>query len=110
MPGYIGAGECARQVAGLWTADEDIDVNFNNDPFACALIDAYSFAEGARRTGLHPTRAVDWWEVRVRNLSPGPSPSAMERDASSSLLRQYQGFPPPCYTRRGARVEGFPMA
>ena len=58
----------ARLVADTYGPDSDLFVYFNNDPEACALIDAYCFAEGARRAGLHPTRTADWWEIRVGAL------------------------------------------
>jgi uncharacterized protein YecE (DUF72 family) len=55
----------ARLVADTYGPDATIFAYFNNDPEACALIDAYHFAEDVRRAGLLPTRTAEWWEIRV---------------------------------------------
>jgi uncharacterized protein YecE (DUF72 family) len=62
--------ERARLTAELWGRDVDVFAYFNNDPGACALIDAYHFAAAARRIGLQPTRTANRREIRVgRELS-----------------------------------------
>jgi uncharacterized protein YecE (DUF72 family) len=55
----------ARRIAGLWTADEDVHVFFNNDPEGCAVRDAVRFARLASRDGLHPTRVPGLREAPV---------------------------------------------
>jgi uncharacterized protein YecE (DUF72 family) len=46
----------AERLAGGWGPDADIFVFFNNDPGACAVLNAAEFAEAARAAGLRPTR------------------------------------------------------
>jgi uncharacterized protein YecE (DUF72 family) len=55
----------ADQLAELWGADADAYVYFNNDPRACALRDAYRFADACARRGLPPTRVPEPDDVRV---------------------------------------------
>jgi uncharacterized protein YecE (DUF72 family) len=61
--------ERARLVADLWEPDADVYAYFNNDPRACALLDAHLFAEGARRAGLEPTRTAARREIQVGKAS-----------------------------------------
>lgn len=55
----------AEQVAGEWSAGEDVYVYFNNDPRACALRDAHVFALAGRRTGRAVTRTPPPRDVRI---------------------------------------------
>ena len=54
-----------ERVAATWTPDEDVYTFFNNDPRACALDNAITFAELARARGLRPTRVPDRSDVTV---------------------------------------------
>jgi uncharacterized protein YecE (DUF72 family) len=53
------------RIADLWGPEADVYAFFNNDPRACAVRDAVTFAELAGRAGLHPTRVPHPDEVRV---------------------------------------------
>jgi uncharacterized protein YecE (DUF72 family) len=55
----------ADRIAELWGQKIDVYTFFNNDPRACAVHDAVTFAELAERAGLHPTRVPRPDEVKV---------------------------------------------
>lgn len=55
----------AERLAEMWGRDADVYVFFNNDPRACALRDAYVFAEEVERAGLQPTRVAPPEDVTV---------------------------------------------
>ncbi len=57
--------EWAERIASLWDARADVFCYFNNDTHACAVRDAITFAQLARRAGLHPTRVPDRSEVQL---------------------------------------------
>jgi uncharacterized protein YecE (DUF72 family) len=46
----------AAKLASMWAPDEDVFAFFNNDPLACALDNARTFAALASDAGLRPTR------------------------------------------------------
>jgi uncharacterized protein YecE (DUF72 family) len=54
-----------RRLAEHWRPHEDICVYFNNDPRACALRDARTFAHAARRHGFDVSRIPAAAEVRL---------------------------------------------
>jgi uncharacterized protein YecE (DUF72 family) len=55
----------AARIADIWGPDADVYAYFNNDPRACALRDAYVFAEEAEKAGLMPTRVAPPSDVTV---------------------------------------------
>ena len=55
----------AERIAALWDASADVFCYFNNDTHACAVRDAVTFAQLARRAGLHPTHVPEPSEVRL---------------------------------------------
>jgi uncharacterized protein YecE (DUF72 family) len=57
----------AERLAEGWGEDADAYVFLNNDPNGCAVRDAALIARALARAGLHPTRAPDPREVRVRS-------------------------------------------
>jgi uncharacterized protein YecE (DUF72 family) len=69
-------GTWARSLADLWSRDEDVFAFFNNDPLACALDNARTFAAEATKVGLRPTRVPEAGDVNVaeyqRAMTEGP--------------------------------------
>ena len=57
--------EWAKRIADLWGPDDDVYAFFNNDPRACALRDAYVFAEEVEKVGLTPTRVAPREDIHV---------------------------------------------
>jgi uncharacterized protein YecE (DUF72 family) len=55
----------AERLADMYAPDDTVYVFFNNDPRACALRDAYVFAELCEEVGLEPTRVPAPEEVTV---------------------------------------------
>jgi uncharacterized protein YecE (DUF72 family) len=53
------------EVAGLWSAQEDVFVYFNNDPQCCAVLDAARFALLCAKAGLPATRSPSLDQVRL---------------------------------------------
>ncbi len=49
----------------LIAAGRDVYAYFNNDPRACALRDARTFALALTREGRHPTRSAPYADVLV---------------------------------------------
>ncbi len=62
--------EWAERVAGMYRPEDDVYVYFNNDPRACALRDAYVFAEEIERVGLVPTRVAPAEDITVDTNFP----------------------------------------
>ena len=54
--GRAALASWGRRIAGMWGAQPDVYVFFNNDPLGCAVRDAAVFAHEAARVGLGPTR------------------------------------------------------
>jgi uncharacterized protein YecE (DUF72 family) len=55
----------AERIASLWPASADVFCYFNNDPRACAVDNAITFARHCRAAGLRPTRVPERGEVRL---------------------------------------------
>jgi uncharacterized protein YecE (DUF72 family) len=60
----------AERLAAVYGAEDDVYVFFNNDPRACALRDAYLFAEECERVGLPHTRVAPPEDVTVDVMIP----------------------------------------
>jgi uncharacterized protein YecE (DUF72 family) len=59
LAGWVG------RLADQWRPSEEVYVYFNNDPRACALRDARTFALAARRVGLKVTRTPQARDVHL---------------------------------------------
>jgi uncharacterized protein YecE (DUF72 family) len=55
----------AQRIADIWGPEPDVYAFFNNDPRACALRDAYVFAEELDRLGIPRTRVAPRDEITV---------------------------------------------
>ena len=60
----------ADRIAAGYAPGDDVYVFFNNDPAGCAVADAVTFADVARRAGLHPTCVPSPADVAYSYLSP----------------------------------------
>src|SRR3954469_2504597 len=63
--GRTALGSWVDRLSEQWSAGEDAFVYFNNDPRACALRDARSFALAGERSGVPASRIPDADEVHV---------------------------------------------
>lgn len=63
--GRTALASWGRRIAGMWGAESDVYVFFNNDPLGCAVRDAAVFAGEATGAGLRPTRVPALGDVTV---------------------------------------------